>query len=147
MIKRVGTLYDELDVRKGAKIFFQPIFFLLRRLILVITIIHMNDNFACQIALITGQTLIAVVILSFIQAFQSKQRYRMELFNEIILMLTLYTIMCFSDWLTDHVEIKLKIGYVACALVAFHFLLNLSLIIVTTIKVTNRRLRMRFLRK
>ena len=120
---------------------------MLRRLILVITIIHMNDNFAFQIVLITGQTLISVVILSFIQAFQSKQRYRMELFNEIILMLTLYTIMCFSDWLYGNVEIKLKIGYVACALVAFHFLLNLSLIIVTTVKVTKRRLRMRFLRQ
>ena len=69
MIKRVGTLYDELDVRKGAKIFFQPIFFLLRRIILVVTIVHMNHIFVGQIALISLQTLISVAILSYIQAF------------------------------------------------------------------------------
>ena len=65
----------------------------------------------------------------------------MEYFNEVILMMTLYTIMCFSGWISD-VEIKFKLGYVACALVTFHFLLNLSLIIVITVRVTKRRLRM-----
>ena len=56
----------------------------------------------------------------------------MEIFNEIILVLTLYTIICFSDWQSD-VELKMKIGYVACALVSFHFLLNLMLMTSTTI--------------
>ena len=70
----------------------------------------------------------------------------MEIFNEIILVLTLYTIMSFSDWLSD-VEIKMKIGYMACALVGFHFLLNLVLIIKTTVVVTKRRIHMHYLRK
>ena len=56
----------------------------------------------------------------------------MEIFNEIVLALTLYTIMCFSDWL-DEVEAKLKVGYVSSLLVASHFLLNLIIMTITTI--------------
>ena len=70
----------------------------------------------------------------------------MELFNELIMLLTLYTIMCFSDWLDD-LEVQFKIGYVACALIGFHFGLNLFLIIVTTVRVTKQKCRMRILRK
>ena len=146
MVKQVGTLYDELDIRKGVKIFYQPIFFLLRRLILVITIVHLANVLVGQIILIWVQSMISVAILSYIRAFQNKQRHRMEIFNEIILVLTLYTIMCFSDWLGD-VELKMKIGYMACAFVGFHFLLNLVLIIKTTVVVTKRRIYMKYLRK
>ena len=146
MKRRVGTLYDELDIRKGKKIFIQPIFFLLRRLILAYTVVHMNDNFAGQIAVILLQTLTSLMILSFLEAFINGRRHNMELFNELIMLMTLYTIMCFSDWLGD-LEVQFKIGYVACALIGFHFGLNLFLIIVTTVRVTKQRCRMRILRK
>ena len=66
----------------------------------------------------------------------------MELFNEVILVCTLYTIMCFSGWLSN-ADVKLRVGYVACSLVTFHFGLNLGLIFITTFKIAKRRLRMR----
>ena len=65
----------------------------------------------------------------------------MEIFNEIILVLTLYTIMCFSDWLGD-VELKMKIGYVACVLVSVHFVLNIIIMTTTTIQVSKRKCRL-----
>ena len=50
--KRFGTLYSELNVRKGARIFVQPSFFILRRLILVFAIVHFNKYLVGQILLI-----------------------------------------------------------------------------------------------
>ena len=70
----------------------------------------------------------------------------MELFNEIILIFILYTIMCFSDWLND-VRMQLKIGFIACGLVILHFLCNIALIAMATVKMLIRKVRMRHFRK
>ena len=144
--KRVGTVYDELDLRKGKKILIQPVFFLLRRIVLAYTIVYMKDNFAGQVIVIYLQTLASVIILSSVHAFESKQRHRMEFFNEAILLLILYTILCFSDWLDDE-ELQLKIGFVSCSLICFHFGLNFVISLITTVRFTKRRCRMRTLRK
>ena len=146
MVTRVGALYDELDIRKGAKIFLQPVFFLIRRLVMAATIVHLKHFLAAQIYLIFFQSALSVIILSYIRAYQKGSRHRMEIFNEIILVLTLYTIMCFSDWLSD-VELKMKIGYVACALVSFHFILNIAIMTTTTIQVSKRKCRFKSLQR
>ena len=144
--KQVGTVYEELDIQKGKKIFIQPIFFLLRRLALACAIVYMNDNFAGQIFVIALQTLASAMVLSYAQAFRSKQRHRMELFNEVVFLLILYTILCFSDWLGDE-ELQLKIGFVSCSLICIHLGLNFLLIIVTAVRSTKRRCQIRILRK
>lgn len=69
MVKRVGALYDELDIRKGAKIFLQPVFFLVRRLVMAATIVHLNYFLVAQIMLILLQSALSVTILSYIRAF------------------------------------------------------------------------------
>ena len=70
----------------------------------------------------------------------------MEVFNEIVLLLLLYTYLCFSDWLRD-ADLQLSIGYVSCALIAIHFVLNLYLIIAETVRTTKRKCRIHSLRK
>ena len=72
MKKRVGTLYDELNLRKGVKIFLQPVFFLLRRLILICTIVFLRGFLVGQISVIILQSMISLSILTYIKAFQSK---------------------------------------------------------------------------
>ena len=69
MVKRVGALYDELDIRKGAKIFVQPVFFLVRRLVMAATIVQLNFFLVGQIMLILLQSALSVTILSYIRAF------------------------------------------------------------------------------
>ena len=70
----------------------------------------------------------------------------MELFNEIILMNLLYCIMCFSDLVLD-VEAHLKVGYIACVLVALHWLVHLILILNTSFKDLIRKMRMKNFKK
>lgn len=144
--KRVGSVYEELDIRKGKKILIQPMFFLLRRLVLGYAVVYMNDNFAGQIMVIALQTLASAMVLSYVHAFKSMQRHRMEFFNEVVFLLILYTILCFSDWLGDE-ELQLKIGFVSCSLICIHLGLNFLLIIVTAVRMTKRRCQIRILRK
>jgi len=57
----------------------------------------------------------------------------MEIFNEVILMLLLYTVICFTPWIPE-VEIKVNIGYLSCLLVTLHLVLNLALMLGGSIK-------------
>ena len=61
-------------------------------------------------------------------------------------MFVMYTIMCFSQWVQS-VEIKLKIGYFSCSLVALHFIINLGIIFGDSLKGIIRKRRFNFLEK
>lgn len=49
------------------------------------------------------------------------------MFNEVILMLTMYTIMCFTPFIFD-VPTKHKIGYLTMSIVVFHLIINIFFI-------------------
>ena len=61
--------------------------------------------------------------------FKTAGEKKMELFNEVILILVFYTMMCFTQFVPE-VETKEKIGYVSASLVALHFLVNLGVMLV-----------------
>ena len=67
----------------------------------------------------------------------------MELFNEVILMTTLYTMICFTPWIHS-IEMKFKIGFVSCAIVALHFAVNLGIMTGTSIKQTIKSCRFKY---
>ena len=86
--------------------------------------------------------MVSLTILANISVFKSLKQYRIELFNEVILMNLLYCILCFSDYVTD-VEAQFKVGYVASTLVLLNFLVNLMLITITSLKGLIHKIRMR----
>ena len=85
--------------------------------------------------------MVSLAILANIRVFINPTQYRMELFNEVILMNLLYCILCFSDYVID-VESQFKVGFVACALVLINFLVNLLSITIVAIKGLFHKIRM-----
>ena len=57
----------------------------------------------------------------------------MEMFNECMLLLIMYTMMCFTDLVPD-VRIQYKMGYISCVLVVGHLLVNLGLMLYSSLK-------------
>jgi len=102
--KRFASVYEELDLKKGPLIFLQPAFFLVRRVILAVTIVVV-PHIIVQIYLIVAQTLVAVIIMQYIKPFSDASKLKIEVFNETILVLVLYTMICFTPWIRD-VEAK-----------------------------------------
>ena len=70
---------------------------------------------------------------------------RLEIFNEIVLMLIMYTFMCFSDFV-PLVETQFQVGYVSCGLVVFHLLVNLGIMSVSSFKQMRLRVQFMFLK-
>ena len=72
MTNRYGLLYDNLDIRKGPRVYLQPLWFLIRRIILGFSVTWTSELLIVQIYLITTQTVVAVYILYLIKPFASQ---------------------------------------------------------------------------
>ena len=57
----------------------------------------------------------------------------MEMFNECMLLLIMYTMMCFTDFIPD-VQMQYKVGYISCGLIVGHLLVNLGLMLYSSLK-------------
>jgi hypothetical protein len=51
--------------------------------------------------MIWAQTIIALFIMEYTRPFNTEAKRRMELFNEFMIMLVLYTRMCFSPFVPE----------------------------------------------
>mgnify|MGYP007004936707 FL=1 len=96
--RKYGALDEELDTSRGKKMLFVPGFFLMRRMLLAIAICAVNGTLIWQIMLMVSQVIVQVIIIGE-SVYSSKTKTKMEYFNEIILMQTLYTIVCFSPFI------------------------------------------------
>jgi len=98
---RFGHLYENLRLNGSKTVFLQPTFFLLRRLILAIAFVKSKDYLIWQVYMIWAQTIIALFIMEYTRPFNTEAKRRMELFNEFMIMLVLYTMMCFSPFVPE----------------------------------------------
>ena len=73
-----------------------------------------------------SQIVISVIIIGD-RPFQTKFKYQIEFFNEIILMLVMYTIICFSPLVTS-IEVRFSIGYITMLTVSMHLAVNFFII-------------------
>ena len=95
-MKTYGHLYEELDLRIGKLALIQPLFFIGRRFMLAIAIVIFDKHLIFQIMLMASQIVASVIIVGNLTPFRGIFKKKIEIFNEIILMLVMYTIICFS---------------------------------------------------
>ena len=67
---------------------------------------------------------------------------KLEMFNESILMMIMYTFLCFTDFVPN-LETQFTVGYVSCGIVMLHLLVCLGIMSVGSFR--NIRLRVQFM--
>jgi len=117
----LGVLYNELRLARGRLIILQPLHYFLRRLLLAVVIVF-QDNLIVQLGVVILSFHIQIFILS-VRPFKDPFTQKMEYFNEVVLMLTLYCMMCFGD-LVPSVEQQVNMGWCCCLIVGGHFFIN-----------------------
>lgn len=135
---RFGALYQDLRLSNGIRVLYQPTFFLIRRIILALTVVVIKEMLILQLLLVFFQSFVAILILQLANPYRIESQLRMEMLNECVLLTVAYTIICFSSWIPN-IETKYKIGYVSSCIVCIHLIVNLSIITYTTIKTNIRR--------
>ena len=127
MARTYGSVYEELDLRQGAQTLTQPFFFIFRRMMLAVAIVIMNEVLIWQVMLMASQIVASVIIIGNARPYQWQSKRSLEYFNEIILMIVLYTFICFSPFVPD-IEMRFAIGYVSITTVCTHLAVNFFLI-------------------
>ena len=67
---------------------------------------------------------VSLISCGFFESYETSYAKLKDFFNEIIIVLTLYTMMCFTNFLPDQM-MQFNVGYVSCFLVATHLIINL----------------------
>ncbi len=123
---RFGALYENLDLGQGRQIIAIPTIFVARRLILAITVVFCG-SFIIQIHVLLVGVIAQVTALG-LDSLTSTSESRREYFNEIIVLMTLYSFMCFTNFVQETSQ-QYFMGFIACFLVFTHLLVNFYLIL------------------
>ena len=70
------------------------------------------------------QIVTSVIIIGHVKPYDETAKYHKEFFNEVILMLVMYTIICFSPFVPDAV-VRFYIGYICIFIVCLHLGVNI----------------------
>lgn len=119
----IGELYVELNLEGGKMVLLYPFFFFLRRFLLTVTIIY-QDKLIWQVGCLAAQVIAVVILIGRVDVFADKNKYRVETFNEVIIMMMLYLTMCFSDFVPEPTT-RETVGIWSCCSVGMHLFVNL----------------------
>ena len=68
----------------------------------------------------------SIVIICYFNVYESVEKQRMELFNETMVTLIMYSIMCFTDFVPNPQK-RNELGCVTIALICLHFTVNMAI--------------------
>ena len=87
--------------------------------------------------LVFAQSILAFALLKAVRPLESRRQANVEAFNEVTMLVSIYTMMCFSPKVMN-ATVKARIGYFACFVIAAHFTISLVLITDSSIRETIR---------
>ena len=94
---------------------------------LAIAIVILNQALIWQIMLMASQIVTSVIIVGSVRPFLGQFKRKIEIFNEVILMFVMYTIICFSP-LVISIKVRFAIGYITMFTVSMHLAVNFGII-------------------
>ncbi len=94
---------------------------------------------------INFSTQFMVMILGYVPPFKKNIANHLEIMNEVLLLLTNYHLMMFTDFLSDSM-IKEDVGMSLVVVTIFGVVLNLSIIIIETVSILLRIAKLSYLK-
>jgi hypothetical protein len=76
---------------------------------------------------------VQLIIICYCNPYESAFQRRMELFNEAMVTLIMYSIICFTDFIPD-INIRYQLGYVSIILICIHFTVNVVVLLKTNFR-------------
>ena len=119
-----------------------PIFFFIRRLILSASVIYTSTHLIVQIYGFAGMTTAMIILVGHVKPFKLQKRNKVEILNEVCILLIMYQTFCFSDFLPSP-RIKFYIGYFFSFIIVAHFLTTLVTQFQSSFKIIKRRMKLK----
>ncbi len=97
-----GELIEPLNLKRKGKLALLYIgVSQLRRLILIITVVYLQDYPLYSLFSIIFQSLMMIFMVGLVYPFKSNTENRMDLFNESFILFSSYHLICFTNFLAD----------------------------------------------
>ena len=74
----------------------------------------------------------AVILMGHIYPFETRFRYRLEMFNEVCFMFVIYPIICLSQFVTSY-QRKYEMGFICCGIIGLNLSINLFFMVKETV--------------
>ena len=127
-------------MRHGKFVLIHIFFFYVRRALLAVCVVYINQNLAIQIAVLLSTTLFQVILISGFKVYREKSRNRSEVMNEYIALLIMYGVFIFTDFIPPHqLKVKFVLGHLFSAFILSHLLVNVTLISARNIHLSTRK--------
>lgn len=141
-LDRVGTFVEGTKSHKEnffwANILV-PTYFIMRRVILCLTLVYCQSWFILQLACAFFTSTCYLTILQWDPALISRHAVRLETFNECIIIVLLYHLLCFSDYVESPVT-RDYLGWAYICSIGILVLVHLSFLITDMLKKLKIRL-------
>lgn len=95
--KKFGDLYSEFNIRDWNAVMFN-VYFLIRRLLLAITIIFADFFPIGQLVVLSGGSYILVIYILRVKPYKHHLMNKMEIFNETVILFLSYMLWAFTDY-------------------------------------------------
>ena len=79
-----------------------------------------------------GGTLAQLIFMEYFPSYNTISKAHKVLFDEIVIVFTMYTMMCFTDFLKNPNQ-QFNVGYISCGLVCLHLFINLGAMLLETL--------------
>lgn len=130
-VEQTQPFFEDLELTKGAGVVIVPFYFLLRRLLMALLVVKLGDHLITQVFIMAMSIITAVIINGHVDGLPRTKR-NMEFLNETFIMFVLYSMITFSPFVPDN-KARIIMGYFCCFVVALHLVVNLSLILATSV--------------
>ena len=128
---KLGAGMEGTNLKKKVSprsILFYPLIFFGRRIIFVLSAVFLGDFLFVQLLIQAFVSSLVLVYLVYYRPLESPFANRMEIMNECTVLLLLYCLVCFSDFVPSE-ETRYLIGYVYMAVNLINILIHLSLLL------------------
>jgi len=135
-----------MNEKKVKYVFGYQYFQMIRAILLATSVVYMRKVFVAQVFSIAAYTLASIIYVGITRPFETNFDNSMNQVNEFTTMITLYHMMCFTDFGGDSETID-KMGYSLNYFLGASIVLNLSFIVFDMIKTKINKCKLNRLRK
>ena len=120
-------------------------FFYLKRLLIALSVVVVKWILVGQLYVFVLTSIFEIMIICLIKPMNTTHLNDIEVFNEVMTLIILYHIFCFTDFVTDP-EMRFNLGY-SCLFFNFvHLAVNMYFLITETIQTVRIRLMIVFIK-
>ena len=105
-----GTIYKNLNFRKGKIIIFHIYFFFLRRILLAFSVVYLTGSITYQNLVMFLSTQVQIMLIAGSNVYTTAIRNKVETLNEVVVFLCIYCTFLFTDFVPD-AKVKFALGY------------------------------------